>query len=355
MRQLKPKIKEIKSREEEVNSLLSNPDKLSSKQIKKLSKEQAQISNTVNLIREYEKINKQIFENRKIVDNDPEIAKMAEQENMKLKKRKEELKKELVSRLLTNDPDNSKDIILEIRAGTGGQEAELFASDLFRMYERYANNNGFKFIIQTSKRSELGGIKEVSVEISGQDVFSKLKYEGGTHRVQRVPKTEKSGRIHTSAATVAILPQAEEGEINIEPNDLEIESFRSSGPGGQSVNTTDSAIRVTHKPTGIVVSCQDEKSQIKNKGKALKILRAKIKEQRELVRQHKEGKKRKMMIGSGDRSEKIRTYNFPQNRISDHRINFTSHKLEQVLDGQLGILIKKLQNEDQRRRLAQLN
>ncbi len=355
MKQLQPKIKEIKGRAEEVNNLLSNPDKLTSNQIKKLSKEQAALSETMTLVSQYEEALNQINDNQEIIKTEPEMAEMAKGENKELEKKKSKLEEELISRLLTSDPDDSKDVILEIRAGTGGQEAELFASDLFRMYQRYSANNGFKFKVQSNKRSELGGLKEVSVEISGQEVYKNLKYEGGAHRVQRVPETEKSGRIHTSAATVAVLPQAEEDEIKIKPNDLEIESFRSSGPGGQSVNTTDSAVRVTHKPTGVSVSCQDEKSQLKNKEKALKILKTKIKEQQAKEKQEKEGEARKMMVGSGDRSEKIRTYNFPQNRISDHRINFTTHKLEQVLDGQLGILIKKLQEEDQKRKLAQIS
>jgi peptide chain release factor 1 len=280
---------------------------------------------------------------------------MAEEENLKLKPRLKELEDNLIEKILTSDEDDNKDVILEIRAGTGGEEAELFATDLFRMYQRYADNNNWQFEITNSKRTELGGIKEVSVEIAGNQVYKALKYEGGTHRVQRVPETEKSGRIHTSAATVAVLPQAEEGEIKINNADLKFESFRSSGPGGQSVNTTDSAVRVTHKPTGVSVSCQDEKSQLKNKEKALKILKAKIKQEQIEKKRIEQGEKRRDMIGSGDRSEKIRTYNFPQNRVSDHRINFTSHKLEEILNGNLGILIKKLQTEDQKSKLANLD
>jgi peptide chain release factor 1 len=355
MKQLQPKIKEIKKEAEQVNQKLSNPQNLSSNQIKKLSQKQAFLNGTVDLINQYQKIEKQIRENKEIIKNEPEMAEMAEEENLKLKPRLKELEDNLIEKILTSDEDDNKDVILEIRAGTGGEEAELFATDLFRMYQRYADNNNWQFEITNSKRTELGGIKEVSVEIAGNQVYKALKYEGGTHRVQRVPETEKSGRIHTSAATVAVLPQAEEGEIKINNADLKFESFRSSGPGGQSVNTTDSAVRVTHKPTGVSVSCQDEKSQLKNKEKALKILKAKIKQEQIEKKRIEQGEKRRDMIGSGDRSEKIRTYNFPQNRVSDHRINFTSHKLEEILNGNLGILIKKLQTEDQKSKLANLD
>lgn len=354
MKQLQTKIKEVKEEAKQVNQQLTSPQDLSSSQIKELSQKQAQLTETVALIDSYQETIKQVKENQKIIKTDPEMAKLAQEENSQLKPKSKELEKKLISRLLTQDKDDSKNTILEIRAGTGGQEAELFVGDLFRMYEKYCQSKNWQFSVSTKKISDIGGIKEAVVEIDGQQVYGNLKYEGGTHRVQRVPETEKSGRVHTSAATVAVLPQAEESDIELKPADLEFESFRASGPGGQSVNTTDSAVRVTHKPTGVAVSCQDEKSQLKNKEKALKILRAKIKEQQEKEKEAKQGQARKMMVGTGDRSEKIRTYNFPQNRISDHRINFTSHKLEQILNGELDIIISKLKQEDQKRKLADL-
>jgi peptide chain release factor 1 len=356
MKALEKRIAEIKKEANEINRKLSSPDNLSSQEIAKLSKRQANLSELIIKIDEYEKLSKQLAENKQIINEDSgsEIGEFAKEENQEINKSLTKLTEELISEIVTADEDDNKDTILEIRAGTGGEEAELFASDLFRMYKRFSERNNFKLNIQSIKKSDLGGIKEVIIEISDRQVYKQLKYEGGVHRVQRVPETEKSGRIHTSAATVAALPIAEEEDIEIKPHELEVSTFRSSGPGGQSVNTTDSAVRITHQPTSISVSCQDEKSQLKNKEKAMKILRSRLLEEKRREEEQKKGEARRVMVGSGDRSEKIRTYNFPQNRITDHRINFTTHKLEEVLDGNLKIITNKLKEEDQKQKLAQI-
>jgi peptide chain release factor 1 len=253
--------------------------------------------------------------------------------------------------LLPRDPNDAKNVIVEIRAGTGGEEAGLFVADLFRMYSRYADTKGFKVELLNSSPTGVGGLKEVIFSVTGENVFSDLKYESGVHRVQRVPATESSGRIHTSAASVAVLPEADEVDIAISPEDLRIDVFRSSGPGGQSVNTTDSAVRITHIPTGTVVSCQDEKSQLKNKNKAMKVLRARLLDHAVAQQQAKIASARKTMVGSGDRSEKIRTFNYPQNRVTDHRINLTLYKLTDVLAGDLSEFIAALHSKDQEERL----
>jgi peptide chain release factor 1 len=272
----------------------------------------------------------------------------------KLNQEKERLEQELEVALLPKDPDDQKNVIMEIRAGAGGDEAALFAADLFRMYSRFAEKNNWRVDIMNSNRLGIGGFKEIIFDVSGKDVYSKLKYESGVHRVQRVPETESSGRIHTSTATVAVLPEAEDVELEINPKDLRIDVFRSSGPGGQSVNTTDSAVRITHIPSGLVVSCQDEKSQLKNKEKALKILRSRLLAQKEEQERKKEGETRKIQIGTGDRSEKIRTYNFPQNRVTDHRITYSAHNIESVMNGNLDQFIEKLKEADQKKKLASL-
>ncbi|HUT84415.1 MAG TPA: peptide chain release factor 1, partial [Thermodesulfobacteriota bacterium] len=291
----------------------------------------------------YKKVRKQIEDNKELLDgSDEEIKELAKAEMPVLKEELESLEKKLKLLLLPMDPRDEKNVLLEIRAGTGGEEASLFAADLFRMYARYAENNRWKVEIMSQSPTGLGGFKEIIALIAGKGVYSRLKYEGGVHRVQRVPATESQGRIHTSAVTVAILPEAEDVEVEIKPDELRIDVYRSSGPGGQSVNTTDSAVRVTHIPSGLVVTCQDEKSQHKNKAKALKILRSRLLDQAIQEQQEEIAKTRKNMVGSGDRSERIRTYNYPQNRVSDHRIGLTLHRLEQVMEGAVDEIIDAL-------------
>jgi peptide chain release factor 1 len=287
---------------------------------------------------------KEIEENSKLFseEEDVEFKNLINEELEKLKKKKLNLEIELKEFLFPKDPHDKKNCIVEIRAGAGGDEAALFSGDLFRMYSRFAENNGWKTEVMSSSPTGIGGFKEIIFSIMGKEVYGKLKHESGVHRVQRVPVTESSGRIHTSTVTVAILPEAEEVELEISPNDLKIDRFRSTGPGGQSVNTTDSAIRITHIPTGMVVTCQDEKSQHKNKAKALKILRARLLDMAEREKHEELAKKRKSQVGTGDRSERIRTYNFPQNRITDHRIGLNLHNLEEVLEGNLNDLVVNL-------------
>ena len=351
---LLPKIKQLKKKGREVEGKLTQSQQLSPRQRAKLSKEQAGLSLLLEKIDRWEKLRRQISDNKKLLKGEPELAEVAKEENRKLEPAEKKLREELIGELITADPRDQKNVILEIRAGTGGEEAELFGNNLFRMYQRYSQNQNWQFNISNLQRSGLGGIREAIVEIKGNNVYQKLKYEGGVHRVQRVPKTEKAGRIHTSAATVAVLPEADPTEVDIADKDLEVATFRSSGPGGQSVNTTDSAVRITHKPSGVTVSCQDEKSQLKNRDKAMKILRARLLAKKEADEQSKKGQERKSMVGSGDRSEKIRTYNFPQDRITDHRIKYSSHNLEGILDGNLDELIEKLSQADQKAKLAQL-
>jgi peptide chain release factor 1 len=271
-----------------------------------------------------------------------------------LRDRKKQLEEKLRIMLLPKDPDDDKSVIMEIRAGTGGEEAALFANDLFRMYSRYAESQGWKIDIMDSHFTDIGGIKELIFVVDGPGVYSKLKYESGVHRVQRVPTTESGGRIHTSAATVAVLPEAEEVEVAIDPNELRVDVYCSSGPGGQSVNTTQSAVRITHLPTGLVVTCQDEKSQHKNKAKALRVLRARLKEVLEEEKNAELAGARRSQVGTGDRSERIRTYNFPQGRVSDHRINLTLHKLDSILEGDLKEIIEALIAHDQAERMKQV-
>jgi peptide chain release factor 1 len=275
-------------------------------------------------------------------EKDVEFKNLINEELEKLKEKKLNLEIELKELIFSKDPYDKKNCIVEVRAGAGGDEAALFAGDLFRMYSRFAENNGWKTEVMSSSPTGIGGFKEIIFDIIGKEVYGKLKHESGVHRVQRVPVTESSGRIHTSTVTVAILPEVEEVELEISPNDLKIDRFRSTGPGGQSVNTTDSAIRITHVPTGLVVTCQDEKSQHKNKAKALKILRARLLDMAEREKHDELAKKRKSQVGTGDRSERIRTYNFPQNRITDHRIGLNLHNLEEVLEGNLNDLVANL-------------
>jgi peptide chain release factor 1 len=290
---------------------------------------------------EYKNVAKEIEENLKMLteEKDVEFKKLINEELERLEGKKENIKTKLQELMFPKDPYDKKDIIVEIRAGAGGDEAALFVEDLFRMYTHFAENNRWKIEVMSSSSSGIGGFKEIIFNVAGKEVYGKLKYESGVHRVQRIPITESNGRIHTSTVTVAILPEAEEVEVNINPNDLRIDTFHSTGHGGQSVNTTDSAIRITHLPSGLVVSCQDEKSQFKNKAKALMVLRARLLDKIEREKHDEMAQKRKSQIGTGDRSERSRTYNFPQNRITDHRIGLTLHNLEEVLDGNLNDLI----------------
>ena len=308
------------------------------------AKEHADIAPIVEQYRRYKRIRQEIHESQELLEleGDPEMREMIRQELGKLKKDLEQAEMDLKLLLIPKDPNDDKNVIVEIRAGTGGDEAALFAADLFRMYTRYAELRRWKVEILDIHPTGIGGFKEVIFAIDGRGAFSRLKFERGVHRVQRVPVTESQGRIHTSAVTVAVLPEAEEVDVYIDPNDLRIDVFRSSGPGGQSVNTTDSAVRVTHLPTGLVVICQDEKSQHKNKAKALKVLRARLLDQMQSEQEARIAQDRKSQVGSGDRSERIRTYNFPQNRVTDHRINLTLYKLESILAGSLDEIIDPL-------------
>lgn len=328
----------------QLEAQLSDPAVISDlKRYKELSKEHAHLSSLIALYNDYKKVLSEIEDSKALItEEDGEISEMAKAELPLLEEKEQELQKQLKIMLVPKDPMDSKNIIMEIRAGTGGDESALFSADLFRMYSRYAEVRKWKIEIMSANEIELGGFKEIIFSITGENVFETLKYESGVHRVQRVPATESGGRIHTSAATVAVLPEAEETDIEINPNDLKIDVFRSSGPGGQSVNTTDSAVRLTHIPTGMVVICQDEKSQIKNKAKALKVLRSRLYEIEEQKKQAQRADARKNQVGSGDRSERIRTYNFPQNRLTDHRINLTLYKLDQIMEGTLDELFDGL-------------
>ncbi len=338
-----------------IENSLNSMDNISSERLIKLNREYAELKPIVDKIAEYKKEKNEIINLTELIkDSDQEISKIAEIELLEKKNLIKELESDLLKLLIPKDENDKKNSILEIRAGTGGDEASLFAADLFSMYQKYADINSWKFEILSISETGLKGIKEVICNISGVNVFSKLKFESGVHRVQRVPTTESSGRVHTSAATVAVLPEAEEIDIEVEEKDLRIDVFRSSGPGGQSVNTTDSAVRITHLPTGIVVSQQDEKSQHKNKSKAMKILRSRLLDN-EIQQKNKErSEQRKTQVGSGDRSERIRTYNFPQGRVSDHRINLTLYNLTEILEGEIDDLINPLIAEEESKKLADM-
>ena len=338
-----------------IENSLNKMESTNSENLIKLNREYAELKPIVDKIEEYKKEKDEIINlNDLLKDTDEEIIKIAEAELIQKKNIIKSLENELLKLLIPKDINDTKNSILEIRAGTGGDEASLFAADLLSMYQRYADLNSWKFEILSISETGLKGIKEVICNISGTNVFSKLKFESGVHRVQRVPTTESSGRVHTSAATVAVLPEAEDIDIEIEEKDLRIDVFRSSGPGGQSVNTTDSAVRITHLPSGIVVSQQDEKSQHKNKAKAMKILRSRILDN-EINQKNKErSEQRKTQVGSGDRSERIRTYNFPQGRVSDHRINLTLYNLSDILEGKIDDLINPLIAEEESKKLADM-
>ncbi|ROQ93548.1 peptide chain release factor 1 [Desulfosoma caldarium] len=335
----------LEERHAELEKLLSDPELLAQpKEYQKVAKEHADLSPLVEALRRYRKAQQEIEANQDLLrhEADPEMRELVREDLNRLRKELEDTELALKRMLVPKDPNDEKNVILEIRAGTGGEEAALFAADLFRMYSRYAENRGWKVELLDAHPTGIGGFKEVIAAINGPGAFSRLKFERGVHRVQRVPDTESQGRIHTSAVTVAVLPEAEEVDVAIDPNDLRVDVFRSSGPGGQSVNTTDSAVRITHLPTGLVVTCQDEKSQHKNKAKALKVLRARLLDMMRSEQEAKIAQDRKSQVGSGDRSERIRTYNFPQNRVTDHRINLTLYKLDEVMMGALDDIIDPL-------------
>jgi len=339
------KLSEVEKRYDELSQLLGDPDVISDQSLfQRYAKEHGELSPVVTAYREYQLVDSELSDNKELLgDDDDDIREMAKDEIKRLADERQRIEQNLHVLLIPKDPRDEKNVILEIRAGTGGEEAALFAADLFRAYSKYSEMKGWKIDLISQSPSDSGGFKEIIVSISGDKVFSRLKHESGVHRVQRVPKTETQGRIHTSAVTVAILPEAEDVELHISPQDLKVDVFRSSGPGGQSVNTTDSAIRITHVPTGMVVICQDEKSQHKNKAKALKVLKSRLLALKEEEREAKISKDRKSQVGSGDRSEKIRTYNFPQSRVTDHRIGLTLHKLDQVMEGVFDEIIDALQ------------
>jgi peptide chain release factor 1 len=353
---LSEKLDQLDARYEEMTHQLSDPGVTSdSARFQKLARQHSELEEIVARHREYKQIEKDLAGVRQtaIEAEDADMRQLAHEEERQLVERKETLERELKLLLLPKDPNDEKSVILEIRAGTGGDEAALFAGELFRMYSRFAESQGWKVEVLESSPSSLGGVKEIVAAIQGHKVYSKLKYESGVHRVQRVPATEQQGRIHTSAATVAVLPEADEIDIKIEPKDLRIDTFCSSGPGGQSVNTTYSAVRITHLPTGLVVSQQDEKSQIKNKSKAMRVLRSRLYEMEQEKQQAAIVAERRGQIKSGDRSEKIRTYNFPQNRVTDHRIGLTLHQLTDVMDGKLAQLVDGLMTYYEAERLKQ--
>lgn len=334
----------VEDRLQELEQMLSDPKVVNNREAyQRLIREHAEISPIIAVFREFKRVDRELDDSVELLhDDDPEIKKMAAEEIDRLEKEKQRLTVALKSRLVPKDPLDEKNVILEIRAGTGGDEAGLFAGDLFKMYQRYADLRGWSVEVMDHHATGVGGIKEIIASVNGKGAYSRLRYESGTHRVQRVPTTETQGRIHTSAVTVAVLPEAEEVEVHIDPNELKVDVFRSSGPGGQSVNTTDSAVRITHLPSGLVVICQDEKSQHKNKAKAEKVLRARLLDQMVREQNEQRSRNRKNQVGSGDRSERIRTYNFPQARVTDHRIGLTLYRLESILQGQVDEVIDPL-------------
>ncbi|QBM65132.1 peptide chain release factor 1, partial [Bacillus thuringiensis] len=347
------RLQAVENRYEKLNELLSDPEVISdTNKLREYSKEQSDIQETVEVYREYKDVREQLKDAKAMLEEklDAEMRDMVKEEVSELESQEKTLSERLKILLVPKDPNDDKNVIVEVRGAAGGDEAALFAGDLYRMYSRYAEVQGWKTEIIEASYTELGGYKEIIFMINGKGAFAKLKFENGAHRVQRVPETESGGRIHTSTATVAVLPEAEEVEIDIHEKDVRVDTFASSGPGGQSVNTTMSAVRLTHLPTGVVVSCQDEKSQIKNKEKAMKVLRARVYDKFRQEAQAEYDQNRKQAVGTGDRSERIRTYNFPQNRVTDHRIGLTIQKLDQILQGKLDDFINALVMEDQAQR-----
>jgi len=352
----KEKAREMEDRYEELTRLLSGTEIYGDRnRLREITREHSELKEIVTLFRQYKEKSESLKEARELISSgDKDLEELAQMEIQELEPEVNKLEEKIPRLLLPRDPNDEKNVIIEIRAGTGGDEAGLFAGDLLRMYTRYAEKNGWQVEMLSANESEVGGFKEVVLAVDGKGAYSRLKFESGVHRVQRVPETESGGRIHTSAATVAVLPEVEEVDIEIDPNELKIDTFRSSGPGGQSVNTTDSAVRITHEPTGITVSCQDEKSQHKNRAKALKILRARIQDKLKAEQQAELDETRKVQVGSGDRSERIRTYNFPQGRVTDHRIGLTLHQLEEILAGNLDPVIEELLMADEKKRMEKV-
>ncbi len=348
------KIAQLEKKYEELSHLIGDPAIINKQEEwQKYVRAHSELEEIVSAYRRYCQVTEELGGAKEILaeEGDGEMQQMAAMEIQELEKEKDVLEQKMKRLLLPKDPNDTKNVIMEIRAGTGGDEATLFANDLFKMYSRYVEKRGWRLELMDGNFTDLGGLKEVVFLIEGKNVYSRLKYESGVHRVQRVPDTEQGGRVHTSAATVAVLPEAEEIEVDISPNDIRVDVFCSSGPGGQSVNTTQSAVRITHLPTGIVVSCQDEKSQIKNKEKGMKVLRSRIYEKMEQEKQGDISSTRKSMVGSGDRSERIRTFNFPQSRVTDHRIGLTLHKLDTILEGHLDEIIDALIRDDQMKQM----
>lgn len=350
-----PNLAPFENRLAELDAQMAEPDFFSNaRRAAMLSREHQKLGQLLELGRRFRASEEALAQNRELLDEpdgEEELRLLAEEEIPELERRLEQLHADILSAMVTPDPSDSRNTIMEIRAGTGGDEASLFAGDLFRMYSRYAESRGWRVEILGSNESEAGGFKEISFLVSGEEVHRHLKFESGVHRVQRVPETEASGRIHTSAATVAVLPEAEEVDVQIDPNELEISIARASGPGGQGVNTTDSAVQILHKPTGMIVKCADERSQLKNKAKALKVLRSRLLEAKEREEHEKYAANRKSQVGSGDRSERIRTYNFPQGRITDHRINLTLYNLSELIDGELDAVLDALLEADRSARV----